>query len=38
MPEQVTAGYLSKLRTIITLNKLVNTEAVLSVPSYYTQL
>lgn len=38
LPEQVMAGYISKLRTIISLNKLVNTEAVISVPSYYTQL
>lgn len=38
LPEQVMAGYISKLRTIINLNKLVNTEAVISVPSYYTQL
>ena len=38
LPEQVMAGYISKMRSIMTLNKLVNTEAVISVPSYYTQL
>ena len=32
------AGFISKLRTIIHMNKLANTEAVISVPSYYTQL
>jgi molecular chaperone DnaK (HSP70) len=32
------AGYISKIRTIIGMNKLVNNEAVISVPSYYTQV
>lgn len=38
MAEQVVAAYLGKLRDIIAANKLANTEAVLSVPSYYTQI
>jgi heat shock protein 4 len=36
--EQVVAAYINKLRNIIQINKLANTEAVLSVPSYYTQI
>jgi molecular chaperone DnaK (HSP70) len=36
--EQVVAAYLNKLRTIISINKLTNNEAVLSVPAYFTQI
>lgn len=36
--EQVVAAYLGKLRQTIQANKLANNEAVLSVPSYYTQI
>jgi heat shock protein 4 len=36
--EQIVAAYLNKLRNIISINKLTNNEAVLSVPSYFTQI
>ena len=36
-PEQVTAAMLGDLRKIISLNNLPNNEAVISVPSYYTE-
>ncbi|KAL4435761.1 hypothetical protein ABPG74_015729 [Tetrahymena malaccensis] len=37
LPEQVTAAMLGDIRKIITLNNLPNHEAVISVPSYYTE-
>lgn len=37
-PEQLTAAFLTKLRDIIAANALNNSEAVISVPDYYTQI
>ena len=36
--EQVVGAFINKLRNIIQINKLADNEAVLSVPSYYTQI
>lgn len=37
LPEQVTAAMIGDLRNIIKMNQLQNHEAVISVPSYYTE-